>query len=198
MSNDLKTETLEKYLNLPQPDDKIIITYIWIDGSGEYLRSKTMTVNFEPKDARDLKWWIFDGSSTGQAENSNSDIYLMPVALFNDPFLRGKNKLLLCETYKYDKKTPTESNKRFTCNEVMKKAYTSYPWFGIEQEYSLAEKDGWPLGWPKPNGYPKPQGPYYCSVGADRAFGRFVVDSHQKACLYAGVKICGYGWHVIF
>ena len=94
---------LQKYLDLPQPDDKVLVTYIWIDGSGENLRSKTMTVDFIPKEPSQLPWWNFDGSSTGQAEGHNSDVYLKPVALFNDPFLRGNNKLVLAETYNYDK-----------------------------------------------------------------------------------------------
>jgi glutamine synthetase len=94
---------LKRYLDLPQPDDKILATYIWIDGSGENLRSKTMTVDFVPKSAEELPWWNFDGSSTGQAEGSNSDVYLKPVSLFRDPFLLGNNKLVLCETYKYNK-----------------------------------------------------------------------------------------------
>ena len=47
-----------------------------------------------------------------------------------------------------------------------------------------------PLGWPK-DGYPGPQGPYYCSVGASNCFGRIIADSHYKACLYAGIKISG-------
>ena len=108
-------QVLKKYLDLPQPDGKTLATYIWIDGSGENLRSKTMTIDFEPKQASQLPWWNFDGSSTAQAEGSNSDVYLKPVAVFNDPFLQGKNKLVMCETYKYDK-TPTETNKRNRCN----------------------------------------------------------------------------------
>lgn len=36
-----------------------------------------------------------------------------------------------------------------------------------------------------------PSGPYYCGVGADKVIARDVVDAHYRACLYAGVKICG-------
>lgn len=34
-------------------------------------------------------------------------------------------------------------------------------------------------------------GPYYCGVGADKAYGRDIVEAHYRACLYAGVLICG-------
>jgi len=34
-------------------------------------------------------------------------------------------------------------------------------------------------------------GPYYCAVGADKVFGRDVLEAHYRACLYAGVKIAG-------
>ena len=34
-------------------------------------------------------------------------------------------------------------------------------------------------------------GPYYCGVGADRVYGRAIVEAHYRACMYAGVKIAG-------
>lgn len=51
----------------------------------------------------DIPEWNFDGSSTYQAEGSNSDMYLIPVRMFRDPFTLDPNKLVLCEVLKYNR-----------------------------------------------------------------------------------------------
>ncbi len=43
----LDKAVLQRYLNLPQPDNKVMATYIWIDGTGENVRGIVITeVNF--------------------------------------------------------------------------------------------------------------------------------------------------------
>ncbi|XP_067125367.1 glutamine synthetase-like [Centruroides vittatus] len=187
--NALTKSINNKYESLKQPEDKIQCMYVWIDGSGEHLRAKTKTLSFVPKTVKELPIWSFDGSSTNQAKGINSDVYLHPVALYKDPFRRNNNRLALCETYNYDQ-TPTKTNNRKSCNEVIQKIANEEPWFGMEQEFTLLGVDKHPLGWPK-NGYPEPQGPYYCGVGANRIFGRNIVESHYRACLYAGINLTG-------
>jgi glutamine synthetase len=163
--------------------------YVWVDGTGQYLRAKTKTLDFTPTDPKEVPIWNFDGSSTGQASGHNSDIYLHPVALYPDPFRRNNNKLVLCETYTHEKK-PTASNRRATCVKVMEAGKDEHPWFGMEQEYTMFDWDDHPLGWPK-HGYPGPQGPYYCGVGTNTVHGRDVVESHYRAMLYAGINVSG-------
>ena len=64
-------------------------------------------------------------------------------------------------------------------------------WFGFEQEYFLYDPEtNQPLGFPAV-GYPAPQGPYYCSVGATNAHGREIVEEHLDICLDAGLNVEG-------
>jgi len=187
MATASNANTLSKYLDLPQ-HGKVQAEYIWIDGLNE-LRSKTKTLDTVPKSVDDLPEWNFDGSSTDQAPGHDSDIILIPVTIFADPFRKGHNKLVLCETYNPDG-TPNKTNFRHSAKKIMDAHTDEHPWFGIEQEYTLFDVDGQVLGWPK-GGYPGPQGPYYCGVGAKKVFGRDVVEAHYKACLYSGVTISG-------
>ncbi|MEK7693747.1 MAG: glutamine synthetase GlnII [Chloroflexota bacterium] len=160
--------------------------YIWIDGTKPTakLRSKTKIV---PK-GQQPPIWGFDGSSTNQAPGSNSDCVLKPVFICPDPLRGADNKLVMCEVLLTDMK-PHPTNTRAACAETAKKYASHDMWFGIEQEYTFFEGSK-PLGWPD-NGFPAPQGPYYCGVGADEVFGREIVEAHTDACLAAGIAIAG-------
>ncbi|KAE8697666.1 Glutamine synthetase cytosolic isozyme 2 [Hibiscus syriacus] len=145
------------------------------------LRRKARTLPAPVYDPKKLPKWNYDGSSTGQALGEDSEVILYPQATFKDPFRRGKNILVCPLNCTYN------AAKIFSHPQVL----AEEPWYGIEKEYTLLKKDvKWPIGWPT-GGYPGPQGPYYCGVGADKAFGRDIIDSQYKACLYAGINIIG-------
>jgi glutamine synthetase len=160
--------------------------YIWIDGTKPtaLLRSKTRVL----PSGMAPGVWGFDGSSTGQAPGHASDCVLRPVFVVHDPVSGSDNKLVLSEVLLTDMR-PHPTNTRAPCEQVAKRFAAEEMWFGIEQEYTLF-KEGRPLGWPK-LGNPGPQGPYYCSIGSNRAFGREIVDEHLDACLSAGIRISG-------
>ena len=160
--------------------------YIWIDGTEPtpLLRSKTKII----PDGDEPGIWGFDGSSTNQAPGKASDCVLSPVCTVPDPIRGGNDLLVLCEVLLIDM-TPHPTNSRAKCAAISEKYADQEPWFGIEQEYTFLQ-GGHPLGWPK-NGFPGPQGPYYCGVGADEIFGRDIVEAHTTACMKAGLAISG-------
>lgn len=168
-------------------------TYIWIDGTSptQTLRSKVRIVPHTKKTLSldDFPQWSFDGSSTYQASGHESDLILQPVRFVNDPILGEDNYLVLCGVLNPDG-TPHSSNKRAVLEQVMQRGGDLLePWIGFEQEYTLF-KGQQPLGWPE-RGYPAPQGPFYCGVGSDEAFGRLLVEKHAQACLDAGLMLYG-------
>ncbi|KAF7822188.1 glutamine synthetase [Senna tora] len=185
-------------LNLSESTDKVIAEYIWIGGSGMDLRSKARTISGVVTDPSKLPKWNYDGSSTGQAPGEDSEVILYPQAIFKDPFRGGNNILVMCDAYT-PAGEPIPTNKRHNAAKIFShpEVAKEEPWYGIEQEYTLLQKDtNWPLGWPI-GGFPGPQGPYYCGVGAEKAYGRDIVDSHYKACVYAGINISGINGEVM-
>ncbi len=162
---------------------KYKLEYIWLDGKTPVpeLRGKTKIVDFDSTPTlADVPMWGFDGSSTMQAEGKSSDCLLQPVALYPDA-ARNSGFLVLCEVMLPDG-TPHPTNTRSTAPDDPEF------WFGFEQEYFLY-KDGKPLGFPK-DGFPGPQGPYYCGVGYKYmgSVARQIVEEHLELCLAAGIN----------
>lgn len=180
----------------------IIAEYIWIDGENE-IRSKTKVFNCDYNKYIGLDLfpkWNFDGSSTGQAVGTKSDIILKPCEYYMDPFRQnfGDNYLcfiVLCDTYDMAN-NPHVTNKRVICEEYTETTKEFEPLFGIEQEYIIysTSSKNMPYNWiteTEPSKLYEGQGKYYCSVGGDKAFGRQIAEKHMIYCLYAGLKYCG-------
>ncbi len=162
------------------------LEYIWLDGfvPTQSLRSKTRIERDFSGKLGDCPIWSFDGSSTQQAEGNDSDCLIKPVAIFPDPD-RSNGYLVMTEVLNADG-TPHESNARSTIDDD-----DNDFWFGFEQEYFLWDPiTNLPLGFPK-NGFPAPQGQYYCSVGAANAFGRDIIEQHLDQCLEAEINVEG-------
>jgi len=165
---------------------KTKLEYIWLDGTKptQGLRSKTRIANNFSGKLEDCPVWSFDGSSTQQAIGGNSDLLLKPVAIYPDP--DRKNAYLVMTEVLNPDGTPHPTNTRATIADD-----SDDFWFGFEQEYFLCDLETKkPLGFPI-DGYPAPQGPYYCCVGAKNAFGRNIVEEHFDLCLEAGLNVEG-------
>jgi len=181
---------------------KVKLEYIWLDGykPEPNLRSKTKVWDFDPLTTPkhhvkrelslngtiiptpdELPDWSFDGSSTQQAEGSDSDCILNPVRVISDP-QRHDGFLVLCEVLNPDG-NPHPSNSRHLLDD------DEDVWFGFEQEYTLMS-DTKPLGFPT-TGYPEPQGQYYCGVGLDNVVGRDIAEEHLEVCIQAKLDVTG-------
>jgi glutamine synthetase len=151
--------------------------YVWIDHYG-VLRSKIKYTLLK----EDPAVWNFDGSSTGQAVGDNSEVYLKPIATYNH--YEHDGLLVLCSTVMYDG-TPHPDNTRKPIDTL------EDPWFGFELEFFLIDpKTDRPLGVTDKTHMPE-QGQFYCSVGAEKCYGRQIIDEHAMACHRAGIRLVG-------
>lgn len=164
--------------------EKYVLEYLWLDGYTPVanIRGKSQVKEFASfPTLEELPMWSFDGSSTRQAEGRTSDCVLKPVAVFRDS-TRRNGVIVMCEVLLPDGKTPHPSNARATIED------DDDAWFGFEQEYFL-NRNGKPLGFPV-DGYPEPQGEYYCGVGFKNVgdIARKIVNEHLDLCLDAGIN----------
>lgn len=182
----------------------IIATYLWIDGDEHtpMIRSKIKCLPGKSSfsDHKDFPDWGFDGSSTNQADGSNSDLVLKPVFACKDPItdspFQWNTAIVMCEVLNTDGTPHSSSSRQRTIASAIDGAS-----IGFEQEYTLTQNKR-PYGWPNKQvamarpgepaiEMPDPQGPYYCGVGGNRAFGRKIAEDHMFYCLEAGLWYYG-------
>lgn len=161
------------------------------------------------------------GQATGhESDVILRPVHIYENPFYSDTKIHGEPMLayiVLCECYNKDYTTHA-TNTRVACSLSAEKFALSECLFGIEQEYVLFErlrpniggdndyvmfdeiitpenapsKTCLPYKWISRNDPGKgPQGPYYCSAGGDRSFGRVIADEHMLLCLKAGIEICG-------
>lgn len=167
------------------------IEYIWLDAHKNY-RSKTRILSGELPTLRldKVPLWNYDGSSTGQMPTSNSELILQPVFICNNPLLKSINSsilnyLVLCDTYVPDEMSPTDSNSRYSANNIFNSKPELKPWFGLEQEYFITSIS---------SSFPddSKQNDFYCGTGyQNQVNGRTLANRHLKACLKAELSISG-------
>lgn len=155
--------------------------YLWLDAKNKF-RSKIRILSIESDLLPPI--WNYDGSSTGQAIGSDSEITLIPKRVFKNPLIDYERAfLVVCEGYRKDQ--PLSNNHRNRAEQLFNKHEGEHPWYGLEQEYFLINRaTKLPLGFPAN----APQGPYYCS-GVNR--GREIIERHLITCLKAGITLSG-------
>lgn len=175
------------------------LEYLWLDGSKtQQIRSKTKIINsvWNTEDLlRQYKSgkisapnWNFDGSSTLQAETSNSELLLIPKNYFLNPF-DVDSIIVVCEVYNTDF-TPHHTNTRTKMVNLLEE-YDDETMWGWEQEYFIFDrKTNKPLGW-SIDVEPREQGEYYCGVGGNNVSGRDFVEEHANLCIKAGISVSG-------
>ena len=120
------------------------LEYIWLDGTEPtaQLRSKTKIVKSFDRCCGEAPIWGFDGSSTQQAEGSDSDCVLKPVRLYPNPLEKGNHTLVLCEVWTVNNHSH-ETNTRHMLDLTLQYLDddTIDEWVGFEQEYTLYENE---------------------------------------------------------
>ena len=174
-----------------------IAEYIWLDANKKFCSKTKVIYDLMDNNVYMYPKWDYDGSSTGQANGTSSEIVLVPIFVCNNPLLQYsvKNvnshhvtecKLVLCETFHLDGK-PTAENTRHKAASIFDISVDHEPWFGLEQEYFIFDENTYNEKYKK-NFYES--GMHYCGIGCQISH-RQLVEEHMAACLTAGLNISG-------
>ena len=162
----------------------MIAEYVWLDADNNF-RSKIRVV-----DLNNAEDWNFDGSSTGQATTESSEVILKVVYNVNNPFLDGR--IYLCATYDINDK-PLANNFYDVANDIFNKKLDMKPWFGLEQEYFMYDKNLMINN----NLIITDNNTFYCSpIMQDQDEVKISLE-HLEACIKAGINVSGNNAEVV-
>ena len=146
---------------------KYLNQYVWSDKYGE----PRVTTRLENDNDID-KFVCFNGLNTGQCvDENNSDIYIRPVQIYNNPFLKRtkelESSLFVCELM-LDENKSHSSNERDSSIKVLEN------YDDVSMSFTLdffVTKKNVPVAFLS-NPPPSKQGIFYCGVGGDIAVGQ--------------------------
>ena len=187
-----------------------ICEYVWLDHDSNFRSKTKIIINHDPNNG--FPMWNYDGSSTKQADGSNSEVFIRPVKVIADPFRQSANSnafLVLCDTWILDKDKskdgemeylPHPDNTRVNAVKTFSQpvVMSEEPWFGLEQEFFFM-KDGAPLGMKKVSKTMqalKAQGDYYCGVGPQNVYGRNIAEHVLNNVLATDIWCTGMNFEV--
>lgn len=169
--------------------DIFVDEYVWLDSENNFRSKTRISSDKKPQE------WNFDGSSTGQATTTSSEVWLTPVKVILDPFRDATSfsaiecRIVLCSL---DGDTRSKSLDTFAS------VADTMPMFGFEQEVFVFDSNNErPVGWTHTH-IQKPQKNFYCGVGNQYISPalRKYADNVMLNALYAGLKVTGFNFEV--
>lgn len=199
-----------------------ILEYIWLD-IHNHIRSKIRTIYapyttyFSFKNKNSVPEWSYDGSSTGQANTSNSEVLLQPIYVVDHPFLNNKTTidkmksislLVLCNAMncsihiQENNEEIEEIEKKQTPHNYIQQAIDKFntkqvidiePWFGLEQEFFLFSKETLkPYKWDYYQSHKETlDGEFYCGVNRSTHTESQIMKEFLYTSLSIGLKVSG-------
>ena len=168
--------------------------YIWTDAVGKFRSKVRNLLIHNPSEPRTPPRWNYDGSSTGQASTEESEVELVPIAVYSSQ--TSKYTYVLCSTFKQNGAPTFENTHHMLSPAIQAWLIDNAVRLAFEQEFFIYDvRTGKPLRheeWKD-----KKQGEYYCSVGA---FGNgfiepYVAEVFERG-LELGLRLTGYNLEV--
>lgn len=114
--------------------------YVWLDGNGN-TRSKCKTITRKPESPDDCGIFLVDGASTGQANDTASEIYLVPRSCYDAPD-KGPGHVYVVAEAVTASMEPASGNYRAACHQIYQGYAKHKCSFLFHQRYMVDDGSG--------------------------------------------------------